>query len=150
MNLWCDFYQIQSYLSLVKNIHLHQSDNLCSSCWSILFEWQTFTPKKSITYFFLFITAKTELSRSLKSRLIGLKVWACLRPQSWNFVSKCARSGILRIGGPGYQPPITYRNGSSQVPKGLSMTPPTHLWNHEVSHVIRWSLWQGGQRDQGL
>ena len=27
----------------------------------------------------------------------------------------------------GYQPPITFRNGNSQVPQGLSMNPPTHL-----------------------
>ena len=37
----------------------------------------------------------------------------------------------------GYQPPIISRTGSSQVPQGLSMTPPTHQGG------------PGGQQDQG-
>ena len=36
-----------------------------------------------------------------------------------------------------YQPPITFRSGSSQVPQGLSKTPPTHPGG------------PGGQQDQG-
>ena len=34
----------------------------------------------------------------------------------------------------GYQPPITSRTGSSQVPQGLSMTPPTHP-GHQLDQV---------------
>ena len=37
----------------------------------------------------------------------------------------------------GYQPPITFRNGSSQVPQGLGMTLQTHPSG------------PGGQKDQG-
>ena len=37
----------------------------------------------------------------------------------------------------GHQPPIIFRTGSSQVPQGLSMTPPTHPGE------------PGGQQDQG-
>ena len=33
---------------------------------------------------------------------------------------------VQRVQGEGYQPPITSRSGSSQVPQGLSMTPSTH------------------------
>ena len=33
---------------------------------------------------------------------------------------------VLHDLGEGYQPPITSRSGSSQVPQGLSMTPSTH------------------------
>ena len=33
---------------------------------------------------------------------------------------------VLPVQGEGYQPPITFRSGSSQVPKGLRMTPSTH------------------------
>ena len=44
---------------------------------------------------------------------------------------------VLHVQGEGYQPPITYRSGSSQVPKGLRMTPPTHQGG------------PGGQQDQG-
>ena len=33
---------------------------------------------------------------------------------------------VQHVQGEGYQPPKTYRSGSSQVPKGLRMTPPTH------------------------
>ena len=33
---------------------------------------------------------------------------------------------VQHVQGEGYQPPITYGSGSSQVPKGLRMTPPTH------------------------
>ena len=33
---------------------------------------------------------------------------------------------VLHVQGEGYQPLITSRIGSSQVPKGLRMTPPTH------------------------
>ena len=35
---------------------------------------------------------------------------------------------VLHVQGEGYQPPITSRSGSSQVPQGLSMTPlPTQV-----------------------
>ena len=35
---------------------------------------------------------------------------------------------VLHVQGEGYQPPITFRRGSSQVPQGLSMTPlPTQV-----------------------
>ena len=34
--------------------------------------------------------------------------------------------GVQHVQGEGYQPPITSRTGSSQVPKRLRMTPPTH------------------------
>ena len=35
---------------------------------------------------------------------------------------------VLHVQGEGYQPPITFRSGSSQVPQGLSMTPlPTQV-----------------------
>ena len=37
----------------------------------------------------------------------------------------------------GYQPPIHFKSGSSQVPQGLSMTPPTHPGG------------PGGQQDKG-
>ena len=37
----------------------------------------------------------------------------------------------------GYQPSLTFRTGCSQVPQGLSMTPPTHPGG------------PGGQQDQG-
>ena len=33
---------------------------------------------------------------------------------------------VQHVQGEGYQPPKTFRSGSSQVPKGLRMTPPTH------------------------
>ena len=33
---------------------------------------------------------------------------------------------VLHVHGEGYQPPITSRIWISQVPQGLSMTPPTH------------------------
>ena len=33
---------------------------------------------------------------------------------------------VQHVQGEGYQPPKTSRSGSSQVPKGLRMTPPTH------------------------
>ena len=33
---------------------------------------------------------------------------------------------VQHVQGEGYQPPITSRIGSSQVPKGLRMTPPTN------------------------
>ena len=44
---------------------------------------------------------------------------------------------VLHVQGEGYQPPITSRTGSSQVPKGLRMTPPY------PSRLI------GGQQGQG-
>ena len=44
---------------------------------------------------------------------------------------------VLHVHGEGYQPPINFRAGSSQVPQGLSMTPPTHPGG------------PGGQQDQG-
>ena len=35
---------------------------------------------------------------------------------------------VLHLQGEGYQPPITFRSGSSQAPQGLSMTPlPTNV-----------------------
>ena len=35
---------------------------------------------------------------------------------------------VLHVQGEGYQPPITFRSGSSQVPQGLGMTPlPTQM-----------------------
>ena len=33
---------------------------------------------------------------------------------------------VQHVQGEGYQPPKTSRSGSSQVPEGLRMTPPTH------------------------
>ena len=33
---------------------------------------------------------------------------------------------VHHVQGEGYQPPKTSRTGSSQVPKGLRITPPTH------------------------
>ena len=33
---------------------------------------------------------------------------------------------VQHVPGEGYHPPITFRSGNSQVPKGLRMTPPTH------------------------
>ena len=44
---------------------------------------------------------------------------------------------VLHVQGEGYQPPITFRSGSSQVPQGLSMTPPTCQGG------------PGGQQDKG-
>ena len=38
------------------------------------------------------------------------------------------------VQGEGYQPPITFRTGSSQVPKGLRMTHPTHP-GHQLDQV---------------
>ena len=49
----------------------------------------------------------------------------------------------------GYQPPITSRTGSSQVPQGLSMTPPTCQGEpgglldqeHRVHRVVLHDMW---------
>ena len=43
---------------------------------------------------------------------------------------------VQHVQGEGYQPPKTFRTGSSQVPQGLRMTPPTHPGG------------PGGQQDQ--
>ena len=47
---------------------------------------------------------------------------------------------VLHDQGEGYQQPMIFRSGSSQVPQGLSMTPPTHPGGPGGP---------GGQQDQG-
>ena len=41
---------------------------------------------------------------------------------------------VQHVQGEGYQPPITSKTGSCQVPQGFSMTPPTHP-GHQLDQV---------------